>query len=147
MEIKYHSNRATGIVSIVLGIICWIIIPYQIGEDYSLTYGITSKTVPYAVAVLWIVCGIVLIVQSLVLKKDEIKTLKWEKELKALAYIGVLALYAFLFRINFLLSSIFLGTITLAFTGSRRKLYYLIVILSSGIIFLLFKYVLHIAMP
>lgn len=146
MEIKYRSNLTAGIVSIGLGVVCWLIIPYQIGEDYALTYGITSRTIPYAVSILWIICGVILLIQSLIFKREEIKTLQIKKELKAGAYIAVLVFYAFLFRINFLLSSIFLGTITLVFTGSKKKLYYVILILVSIVIYLLFKYVLHISM-
>ena len=41
MEIKYKSNLAAGIVSIILGVICIILVPLQIAEDYSATYGIT----------------------------------------------------------------------------------------------------------
>ena len=42
MEIKYKSNLVAGIVSIILGIVCIILVPLQIAEDYSATYGITS---------------------------------------------------------------------------------------------------------
>ena len=55
MKIRYRSNAAAGAVSIVLGVICLILIPRQIGEDYAVTYGITSRTFPNAVTVLWIV--------------------------------------------------------------------------------------------
>ena len=94
MKIRYRSNAAAGAVSIVLGVICLILIPRQIGEDYAVTYGITSRTVPYAVTVLWIVCGLALLVQSLLLKKDEVKELDLKKEGKALAYMGILLVYA-----------------------------------------------------
>ena len=39
MKIRYRSNAAAGAVSIVLGVICLILIPRQIGEDYAVTYG------------------------------------------------------------------------------------------------------------
>lgn len=147
MKVKYRSNLVTGIVSIVLGIICMVIIPWQIGEDYSATYGITSKTVPYAVAVLWIVCGLVLMFQSLILKKDEIKSFEAAKEVKALGYMAVLLIYAVLFNKSFLSSTIFLGVATLAFTGSRRKTFYLIVLGVVVILYLLFSKVLHVQLP
>ena len=111
MEIRYRSNLTAGIISVGLGMLCWIIIPYQIGEDYALTYGITSKTIPYAVSVLWIICGAALIIHCLVFKREEIKSLQINNEFKAGVFIGVLVFYAFLFQINFLLSSIFLGVI------------------------------------
>lgn len=147
MKLKYRSNLIAGIVSIILGLVCWKIIPMQIAEDYSVTYGITSRTVPYAVAVLWIVCGGILIIQSMILKKDEIKVLDAAKEAKALGYMAVLIIYALLFRKSFLISTTFLGVVTLAFTGSKKKSYYMIVVAVVVVLYLLFSKVLHVQMP
>ena len=120
MEIKYKSNLAAGIVSIILGVICIILVPLQIAEDYSATYGITSRTIPCAIGVLWIVCGVVLLIQSLILKKDTVKTLIVGKELKALAYMAMLLIYSILFKRSFLISTILLGVATLAMTGTKN---------------------------
>ncbi len=147
MKVKYRSNLVSGIVSVILGIICMGVIPRQIGEDYSATYGITSRTVPYAVAILWIVCGVVLMFQSLVLKKEEIKSFEVAKEVKALGYMAVLLIYAVLFTRSFLASTIFLGVATLIFTGSRKKTFYLIVLGVVVILYLLFSKVLHVQLP
>lgn len=147
MKIKYRSNLVAGIVSICLGVICFLIIPMQIGEDYTATYGITSKTVPYAVAALWIVCGIILIIQSLLLKKDEIKILEAGKELKAIGYMLMLLIYGILFKKSFLISTMFLGCVTLAFTGSRKKVYYAVVLAVVAVLYFLFSRVLHIQLP
>lgn len=147
MKIKYRSNLVAGIVSICLGVICFLIIPMQIGEDYTATYGITSKTVPYAVAALWIVCGIILIIQSLILKKDEIKILEAGKELKAIGYMLMLLIYGILFKKSFLISTMFLGCVTLAFTGSRKKVYYAVVLAVVAVLYFLFSRVLHIQLP
>ena len=147
MKVKYRSNLVAGIVSVILGIICMVIIPRQIGEDYSATYGITSRTVPYAIAVLWIICGIVLMVQSLVFKKDEIKMIDVSKEAKAVGYMLVILIYSVLFKKSFLLSTVFLGLATLAFTGSRKKSFYLIVFAVVVILYLLFSKVLHVQLP
>lgn len=147
MKVKYRSNLVAGIVSVILGIICMVIIPGQIGEDYSATYGITSRTVPYAVAILWIICGIILMVQGLILKKDEVKVLDVSKEAKALLYMLVLLIYAVLFQKSFLVSTMFLGVATLAFTGSKKKSFYLIVLAVVAVLYLLFAKVLHVQLP
>lgn len=147
MKIKYRSNLIAGIVSMILGIICYLIIPHQIAEDYTVTYGITSRSVPYAVAVLWIICGAVLIIQSLVFKKDEIKTLEVKKEAKAVGYMIVLLIYSILFKKSFLISTMFLGVATLAFTGSKKKSFYVIVLVAVVVLYLLFSKVLHVQMP
>ena len=142
MEIKYKSNLAAGIVSIILGVICIILVPLQIAEDYSATYGITSRTIPCAIGVLWI-----LLIQSLILKKDTVKTLIVGKELKALAYMAMLLIYSILFKRSFLISTILLGVATLAMTGTKKKLYYVIVIAMVVVLYLLFAKVLHIQLP
>lgn len=147
MKIRYRSNAAAGVASIALGVICLILIPRQIGEDYAVTYGITSRTVPYAVAALWIVCGAALLIQSLLLKKDVVKELDVKKEAKALAYMAVLLVYAILFTKSFLLSTAFLGVVTLVFLRSRRKLFYAVVLALVAALYLLFSQVLHIQMP
>lgn len=147
MEIKYKSNLVAGIVSLILGAICLILVPLQIAKDYSATYGITSRTVPYAIGILWIVCGVILLVQSIVLKKDTEKTLVVGKELKALAYMVMLLVYGILFKRSFLISTILLGVATLAMTGSKKKLFYVIVIAMVVVLYLLFAKVLHIQMP
>lgn len=147
MKIRYRSNAAAGVASIALGVICLILIPQQIGEDYAVTYGITSRTVPCAVAALWIVCGVALLIQSLLLKKDVVKELDVKKEAKALAYMAVLLVYAILFTKSFLLSTAFLGVVTLVFLRSRRKLFYAVVLALVAALYLLFSQVLHIQMP
>lgn len=147
MYIKYRSNLCAGIISIVLGIICALIIPSEIGTDYSTTYGITSRSVPYAVSILWVLCGIILLVQSLVFHKDELKYLDLKKELKALVYIAVLLIYSLIFNKSFLISNLFLGFITLRFTGCKKKSYYFIILALVLLIYFSFKYGLHIQMP
>lgn len=147
MKISYRSNLTAGIVSILLGAACFLIIPQQIAEDFTVTYGITSRSIPYAIAALWVVCGAVLVFQSLILKKDEKKTLELEKEVKALGYMAVLLIYGFLFQKSFLISTMFLGVATLAFTGLKKKRFYLIVLLTVFILYLLFSRILHVQMP
>lgn len=147
MKLRYRSNLVAGIVSIVLGIICLILIPAQIGEDYAITYGITSRTVPQAVAVLWIVCGAILIFQSLVLHKDTFKTLEVTKELKAVLYMVVLVIYMLTFRNSFLITTILLGIVTLIFTGCKKPLHYVIVVATVVLIYLAFTYALHVKLP
>lgn len=147
MKLRYRSNLVAGIVSIVLGIICLILIPNQIGEDYAITYGITSRTVPQAVAILWIVCGVILIFQSLVLHKDTVKTLEVTKELKAVLYMVVLVIYMLTFRNSFLIATILLGIVTLIFTGCKKPLHYVIVVATVVLIYLAFTYALHVKLP
>ncbi|MBQ9196711.1 MAG: tripartite tricarboxylate transporter TctB family protein [Clostridia bacterium] len=147
MKLRYRSNLLAGIIGILGGVVVLLIIPSQIGKDYTTTYGITSKTVPQAVAVMWIVCGLVLIVQSVFLHKDTVKTLEIGKELKAVLYMSVLVAYLLTFRYSFLIATMALGVLTLAFTGCKKPLYYAIVLLTVVLIYLAFTYALHVKLP
>ena len=69
------------------------------------------------------------------------------KELKALAYMVMLLIYSILFKRSFLISTILLGVATLAMTGTKKKLYYVIVIAMVVVLYLLFAKVLHIQLP
>lgn len=109
--------------------------------------GSRQGPVPYAIGILWIVCGVILLVESLILKKDTEKTLVVGKELKALAYMVILLAYGILFKRSFLISTILLGVATLAMTGTKKKLFYVIVIAMVVVLYLLFAKVLHIQMP
>lgn len=144
MKIKYGVNLWAGIISTVSGLILLAMIPSQIGSEYSSNYGITSKTVPGAAAVIFILCGLALVVQSLVFKKDTQRELDLAKEGKAAAYMAVFVVYVLLFDKSFLLASAVLGVMTLVFTKSRNKWYYLITLVTVVCLYLLFTQVLHV---
>ena len=61
--------------------------------------------------------------------------------------MGILLVYAILFNKSFLLSTAFLGAVTLVFVGCRKKLFYAIVLALVTALYLLFSQVLHIQMP
>lgn len=144
MKVKYRSNLWAGIMSMICGIILTALIPTQIGTEYSSNYGITSKSVPYAVAAIFLLCGLALTIQSLVFKKDKVKELEVKKELKALIYMAVFACYTYLFDKSFLISSVFLGVATLMLCKSKNKLYYGIVVVTVLILYVIFTQALHV---
>lgn len=144
MKVKYRTNLWAGIVSMICGVILLAVIPGQIGTEYSSGYGITSRSIPYTAAAIFMAGGALLIIQSRVLKKDTIKELNLVKEGKGLAYMAIFAVYAVLFDYSFIISSIFLGAMTLVCSKSRKKMYYIIVSLTVLILYLLFTQVLHV---
>lgn len=147
MKVRLRTNLCAGIVSIIAGALLFWIVPQQIGLDYGTTYGITSRTIPYAVAILWIVCGCVLLVQSLILKKETVKTLVLKDEAIVLGYMVVLVLYMMTFQKSFLIATSALGVISLAFMRVKKPLYYIIVVAAVVIIWALFTQMLHVSLP
>ena len=84
MKIKYRTNLVAGVIAIIAAIVLFILIPSQVGVEKRATYGVTSRTIPYAMAFLIAGCGLGLVFQSLILKKDEVKELDLAQEGKGL---------------------------------------------------------------
>lgn len=147
MKIKYRSNLAAGCIAIAFAAAILFLIPSQVGTEIRPVHGITSRSLPYALAALSGVCGVLLIIQSVVLKKDEIRELELKKEGKGLLYMLALLLYGLAFSHSFLISTCLLGTVTLLFTGSRKPLHYAVVIAVAAVLYVTFTQMLHVRLP
>lgn len=149
MTIKYKSNLCGGIFSIVLSILLFVLIPIQIGVDpaSTSTTGVNSRTVPYAMAVLILVCGVILILQSVVGKRDTVKELVLTKERLALVYIVCLIVFSLLYKVSFILSTGFLGLATLVLLKCKKPLYYIIEIAVVVALFFIFTELLGVRLP
>ncbi len=146
--IRIKSNLASGIASLILGLALYFIIPSQISAEFSKNVsGVDSKTIPTMIAILFIVCGIILIFQSLVLKKDEVRELAVKEECKTLAYMAVLVVYAYAFNFGFIASTSVLAVLTLAFSKCKKPLYYIITVLAVFLLYGVFKILLHVPLP
>lgn len=143
VNIKFKSNLSAGVFSLVLGAIVWFVVPHQIAADMTKNYGVSSRTLPYGVAFLFMLCGVGLIFQSLVLKKDTTKIINVKTELRAIAYMASLVVFGIILKFSFIVSLAFLGLITLVFMRSRKIHYYLIVIFVAVALYFAFKYGLH----
>ena len=144
MTIRFRSNLASGIFAVLLAIALIILIPMEIGVETTVSFGITSRTIPYGVAGLIGVCGIVLIVKSLVLKKDEVKEITLKHEIPSLAMIALLIVYLFVFEKEWPLSTAVLGCASLALAKCRKWYYYVIVAAMAAGLYFLFTEVLYI---
>ena len=146
-KIRYRSNLTAGIVSIIFGAIVLSVIPSQISLGFDNTYGITPRTIPYVLAGICIFFGALLIVQSLVLKKDTVKEMELSRELKALAYMAVFVVYSLLFNVSFVLATILLGAVTLMFLKCKKPLYYAIVAVTVVFLYFVLTQFLNIQLP
>ncbi len=147
MKIRYRANLAAGCLAILAAIILYLLIPSQVALESKPVHGITSRSLPYALSVLTAVCGVGLVLQSLLLKKDEIRELDVVQEGKGLLYMACLAVYAWGVGRSFLISTCLLGVATLAFTKDKKWLHYLVVLCVVVVIYLMFTRFLHVRLP
>ncbi len=147
MIIKYRSNLWAGLAGMAFGICLWILIPLYIGREMGVRSGITSRSMPTAIAVVSFLSGLGLVFQSLVLKRDTLKTLVLGQEAKALLFMAALAAYSVLFKYGFILSTAGLGVTTLAFCKCRRPLFYAIVVATVVALYFVFTRLLYVRLP
>ncbi len=147
MKIKYRSNLLAGCLAIVAAAVLFLIIPSQVGLESSATYGITSRTLPYALSILSAACGVGLIVQSLVLKKDEVREIELRQEAKGLLYMLILLAYGWGFSRSFLISTSLLGAVTLALQKDKKPLHYVVVVAVVVVLYFTFTELLHVRLP
>ena len=147
MKIKYRSNLLAGCLAIVAAAVLFLIIPSQVGLESSATYGITSRTLPYALSILSAACGVGLIVQSLVLKKDEVREIELRQEAKGLLYMLILLAYGWGFSRSFLISTSLLGAVTQALQKDKKPLHYVVVVAVVVVLYFTFTELLHVRLP
>ena len=147
MKIKYRSNLLASCLAIVAAAVLFLIIPSQVGLESSATYGITSRTLPYALSILSAACGVGLIVQSLVLKKDEVREIELRQEAKGLLYMLILLAYGWGFSRSFLISTSLLGDVTLALQKDKKPLHYVVVVAVVVVLYFTFTELLHVRLP
>lgn len=146
MKIKVKSNLAGGLFCILFSIILWIIIPIQVSLNNNNTF-IDARFMPKFMAIVIFIAGIMLVVQSR-LKEDKMIEINLNNELKSFLYIVVLIIYALLLsNLGFVISSIFLGIMTLLLLKTTNRKYYIIIL---GLVFVLkvvFNYLLKVPLP
>ena len=147
MKIKYRSNLMAGCLAIVAAVVLFLIIPSQVGLESSATFGITSRTLPYALSILSAACGVGLIIQSLVFKKDEVKEVDLGQEGKGILYLLVQLAYGVGFSDSFLISTSLLGIVTLAFQKDKKPLHYVVVVAVVAVLYFTFTELLHVRLP
>ena len=147
MKLHYRSNLSAGCAALIAAVLLFLITPVQVAAEASSVHGISSRTLPYALSVLTGVCGVGLILQSLVLKKDEVKELDLRKEAKGLLYMLVLLAYGLGLKHSFLIATSLLGVATLAFTKCKKPWYYVLSIVAVAVIYLMFTQLLHVRLP
>ncbi len=144
MVIKYRCNLASGIAAILFSIVLFILIPQQIAVETVVNFGVTSRTIPYGIAVLFAVCGVGLIFQSLVLKKDKEMELNLHAELRPFLLFALFIVYIFVFEKEWPISTAALACGGLALSKCKKWQYYVIVIVLTLAMYFLFVNVLHI---
>lgn len=125
-----NTNSVSGIISLILAIALFVFIPSQVP---SVALGTTSKIIPYALAYIFLICGIGLILQGIYTFKGKQFIINRETVKISLSYIiyaSMFVIYTVLLRyLGFLISTIFISTMILVNYKIKKVHQYIIVYL------------------
>lgn len=147
--LKLKKNLSAGVLSCILGIAYWFLIPIGIDAKVEIeTNAVGPEYMPRLISVLLIVLGAMLIVQSVVLKKDEVFVWNFHQEKPVLLYLAVLfGLIVLIPLIGFLVSSIVAAVLFLLLMQEKNKWFYGIVLAICILIYVIFRFALGIPLP
>lgn len=148
MKFKIKTNLVTGIVMGLFSAFMLIVMPQQVRVPAFDSGAPSPRIIPGICLVVTLLCSIILIVQSLVFKKEKIVVFDWEKEKPAILLIVALCIYVFLIiKIGFILASAIIFSLVLLYCGERKPFIYIFTIVMAVGIFFLFTKVFHVSLP
>lgn len=147
-KIKIKTNLWSGIIMGALSIIMLILLPSQVRVPAFDSGAPSPRIIPAICLVGMLICSVVLIVQSLVFKKEKIFEFDWSFEKPALLMILLMCLYTVLIiNIGFTVATVIIFPIVLFYCGERKPPIYIFTVLAGVGVFFLFKYVFHVSLP
>ncbi|MCR4999791.1 MAG: tripartite tricarboxylate transporter TctB family protein [Lachnospiraceae bacterium] len=148
MKFKIKTNLWSGIIMGAISLLMLILMPYQVRVPAYDSGAPSPRIIPGVCLVIMLVFSLVLIFQSLVLKKEKIVEFDWEKEKPAILLIALLCAYvALMITVGFIAASAIIFIIILAYCGERKPFIYIFVIAVAIGIYFLFKMVFNVSLP
>lgn len=148
MKFKIKTNLVTGIMMGLFSAFMLIVMPQQVRVPAFDSGAPSPRIIPGICLVVTLLCSIILIVESLVFKKEKIVVFDWEKEKPAILLIVALCIYVFLIiKIGFILASAIIFSLILFYSGERKPFIYIFTIAMAVGIFFLFSSVFHVSLP
>ncbi|WP_407267774.1 tripartite tricarboxylate transporter TctB family protein [Radiobacillus sp. PE A8.2] len=149
MEIKVPTNLVGGILIMLLSLIIWFLIPVQI--PIMATFEgklIDSRFVPRLLVATMFLISAILIISSLVFKKEKTIVYNVRSELKGILYLSILVIYILLVKyIGFLIACLLLAIVTLIYFKVKAIKYYAITLSVFVAIYLIFYFILEVPLP
>lgn len=148
MKIKIKTYLWSGILMGLFSLLMLIVMPSQVRLPMYDSGAPSPRIIPGTCLVGVLVCSLILLFQSLVLKKDKIIEFDWEKEKPCILLILLLCVFvALIIYVGFIPAVFITFPIMLWYCGERKPAIYIYTLVMGVAIFFLFKYVFHISLP
>ena len=148
MKFKIKTNLVTGIIMGLFSAILLIVMPEQVRVPAFDSGAPSPRIIPGICLVLMLIFSVILVIQSLIFKKEKIVEFDWQKEKPAIILILAMCVYvALIITIGYILASVVVFCFVQFYCGERKPLMYIYVIVASVLIYFLFKTVFYINLP
>lgn len=149
MKVRIPTNLAGGILAILLAVVVWLLIPNEVPLVESLSGNrVTTRFVPFLATYVVAFCGLVLVVQSLIFKRENVAEYDLRLEGKGAIYLLILVAYVLVTRfLGFLIACMSLGIGTLLYMRIKQLRYYIITVGVFAVVYVVFRYVMDIPFP
>ena len=148
MKFNIKTNLVTGIVMGLFSVFLLAVMKQQVRVPAYDSGAPSPRIIPGVCIVIMLLCSVILIIQSLVFKKEKIVEFDWQKEKPAILLIVLLCIYVFLIiKLGFIIASAVIFTIVLLYSGERKPFIYIFTIALAIGIYFLFSKVFHVSLP
>ena len=148
MKFKIKTYLWTGII---MGVFCAFMLammPSQVRLPMFDSGAPSPRIIPGICLVGMLICSVILVIQSLVFKKEKIIEFDWNKEKPCILLILLLCVYvALTIYIGFIPAVCIVFPIMLFYCGERKPFIYIFTVAAGIGIFFLFKFVFHVSLP
>ena len=147
MKIRYNREIISGAIFVVLSAVLWFLIPVQVQ---------TLQTFPRIAIGGMFLCSVGLLLegifvrekQELYVTKESFRSNAFKKEMRSVVFALLLIAYCFLIgHLGYIVSTILLVLAVMMFYKARKWYYYAIPLGMVGIVYYVFKVLLHISLP
>ena len=148
MKFKIKTNLVTGILMGLFSIIMLVVMPQQVRVPAFDSGAPSPRIIPGICLVLMLIFSVILVIQSLIFKKEKIVEFDWSQEKPAIILIIAMCVYvALIISIGYILASIVIFCFVMFYCGEKKPVMYIYVIVAAVIIYFLFKQVFYINLP
>ena len=154
MKIKYNSEIISGAIFSVAGAVLWVLIPSQIKTLEKTT--INAQTLPKIAIGGMFIFAVCLLLEGiftkekkeLVVTKESFHSVGFKKEMRSVLYALFLVAYCFLVKpLGFIAATVLLVLAIMLYYGARKWYYYAIPLAMVGIVYYVFRVMLHVSLP
>ena len=148
MKIKIKTNLWTGIIFAVFAAFMFFMMEKEVRLPGYDSGAPSPRVLPTIFLAIILVCSVVLIIQSLVFKKEKVVEFDWEKEKPMIVLVALLCVYPVLISfLGYVVASAICFPAALFYINERKKLPYIVAVVAAVLIYMMFKYIFYISLP